>query len=557
MNIQDFTYRADDLEFKEARDKYIKSKLDERIITNLISRNPILIEGSRGSGKTMLMKVAEALMMDEFEEKRILPVYVSFKKSMMVNKKYFLNWMLAKTLIEIKNKIIHVYGYLDENAVDFLQKMFGLKEQENNSENEIIRNIQKFIDLLENSWETQNHDITELLKNNLSSNLENMNAINQVDYFIELLKYICNKGNINRIVVFFDEVCHNFLPDQQREFFNMFRDLRCPYIICKAAVYPGITSYGGVFQLFHDADLIKLNRTIENSEYIPFMRDIIRKQVGEIELKKLEANGDLLDLIIYSSSGNPRILLKSINKATEMFTTKLKTGIVNNMIKEFYRTEIWNEHSELLDKYVGHKELIEWGRDYIEDKVVEDIREKNSLSSDKKGIYFGVDRDKSKAVDHAIKILEYSGIVSKYSEAYKKHMNQKNRLFDRYQLNLGIVLASEKSPSVEYKKIVSNLSLSLCKFYTSFPELKFDIESLMGKDDDNFVILGKIISNPLEKLDLTEYQKQEMKRIGFETIGDLLRASKEKIKKARYIGDYRAQKIIDSAVNATLEYISG
>ena len=50
----------------------------------------------------------------------------------------------------------------------------------------------------------------------------------------------------------FDEACQIFAPKQQRDFFELFRALRSPIVICKAAVYPGLVSYG-TFQQFHDA----------------------------------------------------------------------------------------------------------------------------------------------------------------------------------------------------------------------------------------------------------------------------------------------------------------
>ena len=76
----------------------------------------------------------------------------------------------------------------------------------------------------------------------------------------------------------FDEACHNFLPKQQREFFTLFRDLRDSKICCKAAVYPGITSYG-TFEVFHDSIVKRVEKDILAEDYVEKMRDIIERQV--------------------------------------------------------------------------------------------------------------------------------------------------------------------------------------------------------------------------------------------------------------------------------------
>ncbi|MBU8698104.1 hypothetical protein [Bacillus pumilus] len=150
----------------------------------------------------------------------------------------------------------------------------------------------------------------------------------------------------------------------------MFRDLRCPFISCKAAVYPGITSYG-TFQAFHDAMVKKVERDITSLDYIEKMREIVKNQVGEDTYSIFEKNGENFNALIYAASGNPRLLLKSLFMASEDLKS-LKTGNVNTTIKNFYRTNIWNEHTKLSDIYIGHKKLIDWGRWFVENKVLQE-----------------------------------------------------------------------------------------------------------------------------------------------------------------------------------------
>lgn len=104
--------------------------------------------------------------------------------------------------------------------------------------------------------------------------------VEDVDYFKELLHSVCEELKIKYLIFLFDEACHNFLPKQQREFFTLFRDLRDSYICCKAAVYPGITSYG-TFEMFHDSIVKRVEKDILAEDYVDKMRDIIERQTDD------------------------------------------------------------------------------------------------------------------------------------------------------------------------------------------------------------------------------------------------------------------------------------
>ena len=56
---------------------------DEDIISALLSPEPCLLEGSRGTGKSFLMKVAELRIEENFH--KFLPVFVSFNISSLIN----------------------------------------------------------------------------------------------------------------------------------------------------------------------------------------------------------------------------------------------------------------------------------------------------------------------------------------------------------------------------------------------------------------------------------------------------------------------------------------
>lgn len=548
--------RTEDIDSDELLDYYVPSPVDEAILTSIMGSTPILLVGSRGTGKTMLLKVAEKRLMDIFKTARVLPLEVSFSSSPFVEPRLFRPWMLAKVLFQIQRKLARL-GLISSSTALF-RRYTGIDIDDDS----LGSKISSFISLLENSWKEGNGFLIkdEEIKSILGSNIQYVDALNETDYFKALIEDICEAFEINRINVFFDEAAHNFIPDQQREFFSLFRDLRFSKFCGVAAVYPGLTTYGTTFQSFHDAIVMRVERNIDSEDYVNTMEEIIRARLEDKSWDMLKTNGESLHALIFASSGNPRYLLKSLTIASENLS-RLKTSNVNEVIRDFYRADIWNEHTRLSRTYSGHRPLIDWGRVFIESTVLPETKQKND-DRDEKGekvrtIYFVVHRDSPAAIMAAIRILEYSGIVRLHSEGVKM---TRSELGDRYALNLGIVLSQESNPIVKATEIRRGLSN---KRFTEFGfnhqafkgiELKWSIDA----DVDMKSALESILVRPIEDLDITEFLYNKLKNdLEINTIGDVLVLSEDDLRKATMIGEKRSRKIMSVAVNAALEYISG
>lgn len=79
---------------------------DRIILDALKSNEPCLIEGSRGTGKSFLMRLAE-LEIETHNEKTIT-VFVPFNMSSLISTEdnlQFYHWMMAKTLKNLVNKL--------------------------------------------------------------------------------------------------------------------------------------------------------------------------------------------------------------------------------------------------------------------------------------------------------------------------------------------------------------------------------------------------------------------------------------------------------------------
>lgn len=553
--MNNIIYRTEDLKDTEILNFFVESTMDREIIQSLKSKSPVLVMGSRGNGKTMLLKVAEQELDKVFEEEKILSVLVSFKKAGFIHqdeREYFNHWMMSKILIALKRKIRKTVG-----IGEF--KLFQSFYQSNNEENTIINKLEDFSSKIEKA--TKKRNIIEKAElEDLYKDVDEIKPVGNIEYFHELIEELCEEANIDRIIILFDEACHNFIPYQQREFFTLFRDLRSPYISCKAAVYPGLTSYG-TFQPFHDAEVKTINRDISQESYISNMREILEKQMDSDSYKKISETGALLNDLIYASTGNPRLLLKSVFSATNEFKTKLKTTTVNEVIKSFYRNDIWSEHTKIADLYGNIKPLVNWGRNFIEDVVIVDTLNKNndrlslSTSDNRTTSYFCIHRDAPESVKKALRLLEYSGIIILHTQGTRA----RNSVYDRYLLNLGVMVAQEYNPTDFIKKILPNLTATLYTDYgmssPKYPDLTLINKIADYKGGDEF--LSIILQKSIEELDLTNFQKKLLLDDGINTVEQILSKSEEDLKKVAYIGEKRSRIIWNSAYNSVIEYVSG
>lgn len=543
--MMSFTLRTEDLSIEEISKFYVDTKHDRENVEFLKSNVTGLLIGSRGTGKTMLLKIAEKELLEDFEFNKILPVFVSFSSAGLVDneEEKFKKWMLSKILFALQ-------GQLKELGLLKTKNIFSLLlGKESEETDELAIKINQLIEKLERSW-----------KKDVVAEEPTTPFVDDIDYFKHLIHSICTELNIKSIVFLFDEACHNFLPKQQREFFTLFRDLRDSKICCKAAVYPGITSYG-TFEAFHDSIVKRVEKDILAEDYVEKMRDIIERQIDSRTYNILSQNGELLDSLIFAATGNPRVLLKSIYEASEKLTS-LKKANVNSTLKDFYRTQMWNEYTKLGEKFKAYKEIVDWGRIFIEDKVLVETQNKNARSEneedyDKQTIYFIIHKDAPELVKKAISILEYAGIVVLHTEGYKIRGN----VYNRYQINMGIVAASTSELDLfsYINKLRRGLSIKVVTEYgansVAFKELE-QIKNNINLDDGG-IDLQTLLNKPIDILDIYEYQKIEIKKKGFCKLIDILNASESDLQRAYLIGPVRARTIYNLSMNAVLEYIIG
>ena len=534
--------RTEDLTLDEVDNLYVDTKIDRENIVALKSNQPLLLIGSRGTGKTMLMRKAERELDNAFNDERILPIYTSFATSVIYDNINMTKLMLSKILIFLKIK-------LKEKGIIVQGSIF--RPIISDKINPIAQKLEKYIEVMSSNNDDEN-ETSEIPSINDDKILDN------IDFFKEFIKELCDEYKIKKIIVMFDEACQIFAPEQQREFFDLFRALRSSFIICKAAVYPGLVSYG-TFQEFHDATTKKIERHILASDYIEKMREIVRNNYPN-EFQNFLSTGELLDTIIYCANGNPRFLLKSLNSILDGRKT-LKTAVVNDVIKEFYRAIIWTEHTKLEERYYGHKNMIKWSRDFIENVVVKDIAKINDKVGDQSGekstIYFSISRSTPETIKQSIKILEYSGIISLDVEATKYRID----VYDRYQLNYGIVLLADASSNFANRSndIIKNISRKEFPDYGKKSPVFDGADALICeyKDGESKGIINSILNKTIDNLDISPKILKRLKDFGINFIKDVFEKDEKELESIEYIGPIRSRQIYNHVLGAVLEYISG
>src|ERR1035438_10502691 len=97
--LEDVRLRTEDLKRDEILSLYVPTPADSEIVRLLKAATPVIVEGSRGTGKSFLLRVAELELENSFDASRVLPVFISFIRSSLIHTPdplQFQHWMLSK-----------------------------------------------------------------------------------------------------------------------------------------------------------------------------------------------------------------------------------------------------------------------------------------------------------------------------------------------------------------------------------------------------------------------------------------------------------------------------
>lgn len=534
----DFYLRTEDIPPEDLTRLFVESSRDREVIERIKTRTPIVLVGSRGVGKSFILRVVEQELSTNFARDRVLPVYTSFNKSALLvsnDALQFQHYMLARICSRLLRSLSK-HGVLTGSLGSVSILAGGPQQGDPGARMEEISRA------YEESFQQPGLSVDRT-------------GLPSVEDLRDAIEDLCEDLGIARIVLLMDEAAHAFRPEQQRQFFTLFRDLRSPQISCNAAVYPGVTAFGDTFQPTHDAAFVTLDRDVLEPEYINQMREIVERQATSTLASDIARNGENFAVLAYAANGNPRILLRTVAKAP-----RLNSAQVNDVIKDFYRTGLWAEHSGLPEKYPGHIPLVDWGRWFIESNVLPEIQKRNEQtlneSSGETTCFFWIHRDAPEVVREALRLLEYTGIVREHTRGIRA---VRAEVGTRYAVNLGCLFALEAVPRDAGFQIAKRLGIKRFIVYGSnhsaYRTLLEHVPNLVEPDAEK--VLLEQLAKSLDVLDITEWQKRQLRDRGIVTVGQVLTADERGLQTIRYVGEKRSRRMMNAALMAVLEYVSG
>ena len=582
--IQD---RTESIDAEMITEYFIEKDKDKT--ARMLDTEQYLVEGSRGVGKTMLMRNAEITAREEFEKNSILAVWISFEESIRLERirisskqgiDPFLQWTMGKILIEVLKKLIQLKPAYSEQITDRLTSLFGTS---NVTPQYItyIKLLDEYIEALERANIDNNEEIKEIAPSEKIVQILD-NAITFKNFLLKLI----DDFHLTRMVLLFDEAAHVFSEEQQIKFFTFFKSLRNNKIACKAAVYPGITNYGKYFEKNQDAKELKLSWSIYEPKDIRYIKDILKKRVQKYDpnvWNRLTAKDEIIKMICYSSNGNPRFAFH-ISDAMQSNSLLDKTNITQNQMIACLRSvndEKWKDFDTLKQRMLRYSEYITFSEKIVKEEIFPNLRkwnDKRRKEKKKLSAGFYIEELTYKKISKVFDVLSYANILlvddvkrsighGKYgyyvainpsflfSELIIKDVQEIGNTSNNIDNNQ---VYSEANKSIFY--IVENVtehqefqcSNDECDFTTNDETFTFCKKCGSKMVKKQGIPLYKILrGHGVENLNLSTKIIERI-RSKFSTVGEIYDAELDELR-MKYIQDVRIEKI----KNAAIEYMAG
>jgi len=583
--------RTESLSKDDIKNFFVKESED--FIPYLLDGEQYLLEGSRGAGKTMLMRFAESTADDTFNSNRILTSYISFEDSLRIERlkitnasEYnpFLQWTMAKILKALIDKISLLGIDKEESEKAFLvsnlSKIFG-------TQLEIVRYkaiLEEYINVIETVQYKKSDDIKKLAfdKLDISTADDLFKAFNNPAVFKRFLEKFCEENKLARLIFLFDEAAHTLSEQQQEDFFSFMKGLRSPKISCKAAVYPGISSYGKDFDYGHDARVLRLDRKLEDGDsYFAFFKQILEKRIGNEKIwQDLSTDQNTLDALIIACFGHPRHLFLLIDEISDEVLNKRNLPVI---VKNYVEQTLWKYYLGLEKRLERFKISVDTGYNFITSLVIPDLRIQNNewrkREKPELSIYFAIENTIFDDLKDMIGVLIYSGILS---DRGQQSIGQ-NKYGKVYAVNSAVcmaenVLREDSKTGSTYKGDISRIDRQRVKIYYKGTDKITDIISSLAKSvvlscpncneerkndwkicpyceqryPEEESLYEKLREHPVDFLPISERLRNRV-REKFKTIGEILDASEDKIDEIYYVGVVRVRIIKTAAI----EYMAG
>ena len=245
---------AEDFSLADFKALHRFSKNDERVISKLMAHGPVLLQGSRGSGKSALMReAADRLALTA--EVPALAIYLSLRHMPLlrsVGDEY--QRILCELLIERIRRVLGSSEIIFDAAPTLASVQSGLT------------------------------DLAQSLG--------------------------------RRLVIMFDDAAHLGREASLADFFDVFRTLSNSAISCKATIYPGVTNFGNRFDVYNDATVVDVIRDEDQAGFADLFTEVITARYPDLASRRFGSDLALKDVASFvgkSVLGNMRGFLFACN----------------------------------------------------------------------------------------------------------------------------------------------------------------------------------------------------------------------------------------------------
>lgn len=408
---------------------------EDAILRKLTHGGAKLISGPRGCGKTTLLKKAFQNLIGD--SNAAFPVYVNYKRSLSIEPVYAEGkngtyWFHQWIILKIYQGIYH-----------------SLKELSDNTQLSIsLRKAKEASDYLEMS----------------NSGKVDIDAVSIGRLEEDILRVLDRIGR-NRCVLLLDDAAHAFSPDQQRDFFDFFRQIKSKEISPKAAIYPGVTNYSSSFHVGHDAEQIDVWIKPDRDEYLAFMRRIIVARFPTDIENKITSNANAVDLLCYASFGVPRALLNMLQSLMveddneDLVAVDFNRTSVLKAIKHHYASTK-KLFLSLRGKIPVYKNFIETG-EYILGNSFDVIKNYNKTKLDtKQSVSIAVpDSEMSPEMTRVFALFQYAGLCIPKDELVSRGEKGRFRLYTMHYAGI-----------VDANALLGSRSLNMQAYVRSFSQ---------------------------------------------------------------------------------------
>lgn len=320
----------------------------------------------------------------------------------------------------------------------------------------------------------------EILENDATLSVEELEA-----EIIQVLKLV----NKTHCVLLLDDAAHAFSPEQQRDFFEFFREIKSRYISPKAAVYPGVTIYSSTFHVGHDAEEIDVWINPETDHYIPFMEELLRKRLPELLFNEFKKKEELLHIVCYCAFGIPRNLLNMLrsfykeDEENNILEIKFTRKTVNAAVKVVLQ-QTMKIYTSLRIKLPTYEKFIAQG-DILYDRLITLVKEYNKgKESHLQAISVGIQRPIPAELTKVLGFFQYGGLLVPKGDVSRGE----NGTFELYAIHYGalyehnaflsekknvgadqLLMALSKRNAHSFRRITPNILLGNEDVKTLFP----------------------------------------------------------------------------------------